>query len=252
MPQAMAATVSGGLDVVGDVHGCLPELLELLRCLGYSVDFRHYTHPDGRHLVFVGDLVDRGPAIVGVLALVMQAVAEGSASCVLGNHDANLLWGLRGDGFSGPNGDLASSTAQLGQQPQAFLDKVASFFSALPTRLSLDGGRLTVVHAGDRSELPEPERSQYNVYGRDTDQTDAYGYPLRDDWVSDYGGESLVVYGHTPVTEPLWRGATLNLDTSCVFGGKLTALRYLELKLERVEAYADYAPSRRFNRGRAS
>lgn len=251
MLQAMAATVSGGLDVVGDVHGCLPELLELLGCLGYALDSRHHlTHPDGRHLVFVGDLVDRGPDIVGVLELVMQAVAQGRASCVLGNHDANLLRGPRGDSASKPNGDLTSSLAQLRQWPSAFLDTVASFFSALPTRLSLDEGRLMVVHAGDRPELFQPERSHYNVYGRDTNRTNAYGYPLRDDWVSDYGDDGFVVYGHTPTDELLWRRKTLNVDTGCVFGGRLTALRYPELKLVSVEAHDDYAPSRRFNRRR--
>lgn len=245
----MAVTETRGLDVVGDVHGCLTELHELIEVLGYEVSpRRRLAHPEGRQLVFVGDLVDRGPAVVEVLELVIQAVIEGNALCILGNHDANLIRSLRSYKPSYSNLDVATSLAQLSRQPLAIHDRVEAFLATLPIRLFLDEERLLVVHAGDRPELPEPERSHYNVYGRDTDKTDDYGYPLRDDWVRDNGHNRLIVYGHTPITEPYWRGKTLNIDTGCVFGGKLTALRYPELTLVSVEAHDAYAPSRRFNR----
>lgn len=142
-----------------------------------------------------------------------------------------------------------SSLMQLDRQPPGFLERTALFLASLPPRLSVDQGRLLIVHAGDRPELSEPDRSHYNVYGQDTDETDEYGYALRDNWIKDYSGSTMIVYGHTPVLKPLWQKRTLNLDTGCVFGGKLTALRYPELTLTNVEARADYALSKRFNRG---
>jgi len=76
------------IDIVGDVHGHLEALQRLLDRLGYSADGRH---PDGRRLVFIGDLGDRGPDSPGVFALVMQAVVAGGAVCVLGNHELPFL-----------------------------------------------------------------------------------------------------------------------------------------------------------------
>lgn len=52
--------------------------------------------------------------------------------------------------------------------------------------------------------------------------------PVRYNWAADYRGKALVVYGHTPVPEALWLNNTVNIDTGCVFGGHLTALRYPE------------------------
>jgi protein phosphatase len=82
------------------VHGCFDELVALLGKLGYSVAAEggrwRVTPPAARKAVFVGDLVDRGPGIAEVLALVMDMVAEGSALCVPGNHEMKLLRKLRG------------------------------------------------------------------------------------------------------------------------------------------------------------
>ncbi|MFZ0746358.1 MAG: AAA family ATPase, partial [Terracidiphilus sp.] len=75
--------VHGPFDIVGDVHGCLDELLELMATLGYEVDRQEAAFsvvpPDGRKLVFVGDLVDRGPATPDVLRLAMTMVDAGQA-----------------------------------------------------------------------------------------------------------------------------------------------------------------------------
>src|SRR5881397_4085133 len=104
----------GPFDIIGDVHGCYDELVELLGKLGYEVaaevtapsatvesqslltSAATIRHPQGRKLVFVGDLVDRGPKIPQVLKLVMNAVASGTALCVPGNHDVKLMRKLRG------------------------------------------------------------------------------------------------------------------------------------------------------------
>ena len=86
----------GPFDIIGDVHGCYDELAELLERLGYSITADAVVPPAGRRLVFVGDLVDRGPRIPDVLRLVMKMVAAGDAICVPGNHDIKLARKLNG------------------------------------------------------------------------------------------------------------------------------------------------------------
>ena len=78
----------GPFDIIGDVHGCHDELVLLLGKLGYVVaeDGSSAVHPEGRRAVFLGDLVDRGPDVPGVLRLAMGMVERGSALCVPGNH----------------------------------------------------------------------------------------------------------------------------------------------------------------------
>ena len=87
----------GPFDIIGDVHGCYRELTELLADLGYEVDADGTAarHPEGRRALFLGDLVDRGPATPAVLRLVMGMVAEGNALCIPGNHEVKLLRALQ-------------------------------------------------------------------------------------------------------------------------------------------------------------
>jgi protein phosphatase len=81
----------------------------------------------------------------------------------------------------------------------------------------------------------------FALYGETTGELDEYGLPVRIDWAAEYRGRALVVYGHTPVQEPAWVNRTINIDTGCVFGGRLTALRYPELVLASVLARQTYA-----------
>ena len=80
--------LSGPLDIVGDVHGEIDALRDLMGVLGYRADG---THPGGRRLVFIGDLSDRGPDSPAVLELASSLVSRGLAQCLLGNHELNLL-----------------------------------------------------------------------------------------------------------------------------------------------------------------
>ncbi len=93
-------TEHGPFDIIGDVHGCFDELVELMAQLGYVVnqtDGVYSVSSSGdRKLVFVGDLVDRGPGTVQVLHLVSSMVQAGQAFCVPGNHDIKLVRALRG------------------------------------------------------------------------------------------------------------------------------------------------------------
>ena len=87
----------------------------------------------------------------------------------------------------------------------------------------------------------------FALYGETTGETDEFGLPVRYDWAKEYRGQATVVYGHTPVPEPEWLNRTVNIDTGCVFGGKLTALRYPEKEFVSVPAARTYCePARPF------
>jgi len=234
--------LSGPFDLVGDVHGCFDELALLLERLGYEVDADEAapraTPPAGRRLVFLGDLADRGPKCPAVLRLAMAMVAAGTALCVLGNHDEKLLRKLRGRDVDTAWG-LAETLAQLEGSGATFLAELEAFLANLVPHHLLDGGALVVAHAGLREEChgqDGPRARAFGLYGEPTGQVDELGFPIRKDWAADYAGEALVAYGHTPVEEARWSNNTVNLDTGCVYGGKLSALRYPERELVEVPA----------------
>ena len=100
-----------------------------------------------------------------------------------------------------------------------------------------------VAHAGLKERYHGPRVGpgpRVRLYGETTGETDEFGLPVRYPWASDYRGQAMVVYGHTPVPEPEWVNNTLCLDTGCVFGGTLTALRYPERELVSVPAERVY------------
>ncbi len=246
----------GPFDVIGDVHGCIDELLTLLGRLGYALAWQPDAHgvpgvvarpPAGRKAVFVGDLVDRGPDVTTVLRLVMEMVRAGAALCVAGNHDDKLLRKLRGHDVRISHG-LAETLAQLDREPPEFRDEVRDFLAGLPTHYLLDGGRLVVAHAGLREDLQGRVGGRvraFALFGDTTGEKDKFGLPVRRDWAAEYHGPAAVVYGHTPVAEAVWVNRTINIDTGCVFGGKLTALRYPERELVAVPAAREHAPPNR-------
>jgi protein phosphatase len=236
----------GPFDIIGDIHGCLDETLELLTRLGYQVaanDGRYsLSHGEGRKVVFVGDLVDRGPKSPGVVRLVMDAVSAGVAFCVAGNHDNKLSRALRGRDVKVSHG-LAESLQQLAQESEEFRKAAADYLDGLVSHYVFDDGRLVVAHAGLREEMHGRGSGavrQFAMYGETTGETDEYGLPVRYNWAGDYRGKAMVVYGHTPVPEAEWINNTICLDTGCVFGGKLTALRYPERELVSVPAHRMY------------
>lgn len=247
----------GPFDIIGDVHGCYDELVILLKQLGYSGDLlssdsqpltpspQPPTHPDGRKVIFLGDLVDRGPKIPAVLRLVMNMVSSGTALCVLGNHDTKLLRKLKGRNVQISHG-LAESLAQLENEPEEFQRRIVQFIDGLISHYVLDDGKLVVAHAG-MSEALQGRASKrvrdFAQFGETTGETDEYGLPVRYNWASEYRGKAMVVYGHTPVVEPEWLNRTINVDTGCVFGGQLTALRYPERELVSVPAARVYYES---------
>lgn len=130
--QLIEPLFTGPVDVVGDVHGEIDALDDLLGHLGYHPDGRH---DDGRRLVFVGDLTDRGPDSPAVVSKVMQLVATGCAQCIIGNHELNLLRGELKDG-----NDWWFAPDSVNHKA-----RITTFLESLP--LALERPDLRVVHA---------------------------------------------------------------------------------------------------------
>jgi len=241
----------GPFDIIGDVHGCFDELIELLGKLGYvEQPGGAWKHPGPRKLVFVGDLVDRGPRAPDVVRLVLECVKAGTALCVPGNHDIKFMRKIWGKQVQINHG-LAESLAQFEiyeQSYRGFSRIAADFIHKLVSHYVLDNGNLVVAHAGMKESMQGRGSAavrDFALFGETTGETDEFGLPVRYNWAADYRGKAMVVYGHTPVPEPDWLNRTINIDTGCVFGGKLTALRYPEKELVSVPARQTYAKPRK-------
>ena len=235
---------TGPFDIIGDVHGCFDELEQLLQQLGYeSTAGNVWRHPAGRKAIFVGDLVDRGPRIVDTLKTVMSMSQAGSALSVPGNHDIKLKRKLEGRDVVVSHG-LDRSLEELDRESPAFKADVQKFLDGLVSHYVFDDGRLVVAHAGMKAEMQgrgSAKVRDFALFGETTGETDEFGLPVRYNWAAEYRGSASVVYGHTPVPEPEWLNRTINIDTGCVFGGKLTALRWPEKELVSVPARQTYA-----------
>ena len=161
-----------------------------------------------------------------------------------GNHDIKLLRKLRGRNVQVTHGLAESLGAARRDEPAEF--------RAAVRRRSSTGSSATTCSTAASSSSPTPGMKEemqgrgsgrvreFALYGETTGETDEFGLPVRYDWAADYRGPAMVVYGHTPVPEPEWLNNTINIDTGCVFGGKLTALRYPERELVSVPAAREY------------
>lgn len=242
----------GGFDIIGDIHGCFEELTELLSELGYKIQRLPDGHfdvqnPENRRVIFLGDLTDRGNDSVNVLRLVMDMVKARKAFCICGNHDEKLYKLLTGKNVKLTHG-LDKTVAQLEKTSQEFKDEVQDFLNRLIDHYVLDDGKLVVAHGG----IPEEMHGRASgaviahcLFGKTTGKLDEFGLPIRCNWAKDYKGAALVVYGHTPVPECQWVNHTINIDTGCAFGGKLSAFRYPEKEVVSVAAKQVYSQSLR-------
>ncbi len=255
-------------DIIGDVHGCLDELLELMEKLGYDDDGVRIglgsssgdlagsgdLNNEGRKLIFVGDLVDRGPSSDGVLELLMRLCEQDRAIVLLGNHDEKLKRYLQGKHVRVGH-MLAGTLAQLEPRGKVFMEKVCNFLTELPYRFADED--LLVVHGavypgsttiGSVSFGEQSKRDrEWALYGQVGGTDTISGYPIRlQDWARGYSGShTTVVRGHSVVAEVetiVSQSGTrvYNVDTGCSFGGYLSALRYPELEVVQVKARKVY------------
>jgi len=243
----------GPFDIIGDVHGCRDELEELLTKLGWTVTWSsngdkrrpELFHPQERKIILLGDLVDRGPHSVDTLLLAEHIVSSGLGHVVLGNHDERLRRWLDGRKVKVSYG-LEQTISSFRDVPADMTKRLKAFLDSLPSHLVLDGGALVVAHAGLTNGMAlgsSIKVNEFAIFGKM--QLDDDGQNERVDWARDYTDEAVVVYGHMAQESASWRNNTICIDTSCVFGGELTALRWPERELVSVPAHEIYHPRER-------
>ena len=176
----------------------------------------------------------------------MSMVQAGTGLCVPGNHENKLARKIDGKNVTVSHG-LAETLEQIDTLPDDERTKlttdVRAFIENLISHYWLDDGKLVVAHAGLREEMQgrgSREVREFALYGETTGETDEFGLPVRYDWAKDYRGPAIVAYGHTPVPQVEWVNKTVCLDTGCVYGGALTAMRYPELEFISVPALRTY------------
>jgi len=228
-------------DIIGDIHGCFDELISLIEKLGYKKKDGNYIHPNGRHLAFVGDATDRGPQSLAVLDLLFSMQNDNTLNYSPGNHCNKLYRFMKGNKVQISHG-LETTVEEFKQcsktRQEQIRKRYIAFYEALPTYQNLDENRLIIAHAGIREDMIskpiQKKITTFVLYGDITGDFLPDGRPLRRDWAKHYKGSAWVVYGHTPTKEVRFKNRTVNIDTGCVFGGKLSALRYPELEIVSV------------------
>jgi protein phosphatase len=172
----------------------------------------------------------------------MDMVESNMAYCVRGNHEDKLRRKLQGRDVKITHG-LDETLEQLADESDIFKERVQEFLGALKAYYIFDTAKLVVSHAGLSTNLigTDSKRAEaFCLYGQTTNEYDEYGFPIRYDWAKDYKGQALIVYGHTPVSETKIINNTINIDSGCVFGGKLTAFRYPEMTILSQPAFRQY------------
>ncbi len=245
--------VDHGLDFIGDIHACFEELIELLKKLGYKKNSDQlYEHPDGRRLVFLGDIMSRGPYSLESMMVVMRQVKYGLAYMIDSNHGWKIARWLDGRPVSLKHGDekveaeFIEYEHQNGQEKTIFLkNEIKNFLLQAPSHIvfSYNKERVVAVHAGIKDEFIGQENNKIKNYCRYGDVTDFNpgGKPIRKEWYLHHKTNELIIWGHDPKPEPLEINNTINIDQGVVFGGKLTAFRYPEKEFVFQQSYSDYA-----------
>jgi len=218
-------------DVFGDLHGCYYELLELVEALGYvEGDDGLYTHPEGRMLVSVGDVTDRGWYNSQCLQFVFNHWKAGKLLWCQGNHDNKLFRWMKGNPVSIAHG--LERTVQELEQAWPFEMERAEFgqylLDAVPTKIELDGGNVVVVHAFNGKE-------KLRMFGKRAGPDNA-----RVDWWHDYQGPEFVVFGHYWNNDLAVYDYHCCVDSSCCKGGSLAALQWPERDVVEVQAHKLY------------
>lgn len=153
-------------DIIGDIHGQAGKLEALLAKLGYEASGRGYRAPAGRQAIFLGDLIDRGPAQLRVLEVARAMIDAGAARSIMGNHEFNAIGFATddpahpGEAYRPNRVDLAKARKNRAQHA-AFLAQVGEgsaqhrewvqWFRTLPPFLELDGIRAVHGSWDDRS-----------------------------------------------------------------------------------------------------
>lgn len=197
------ARSEGRTIVVGDIHGCYDELIELLDKVKLKKADR---------VVSVGDLITKGPKSREVLDLFMT---DKRFSTVIGNHDLILR-----RHWCGEDVELKAAQKEAHKELKGEKDSYMRFLSSLPFIIDLDTH--LVVHAGLRPNVAlhsqtTGDLTKLRTLGSDRESPE--GTP----WYYVYNGEKIVLFGHWPAKEPRRGPKAIGLDTGCVYGYQLTA-----------------------------
>lgn len=238
-------------DIIGDIHGCYDELIQLLSKLNYSFQDGIPVHQEGRKVAFIGDAMDRGPNSLKVLDLLFRLQDKRHLIYSPGNHCNKLYRFTKGNRVQVTHG-LETTVAEINSlsknKQEEFLKRYQVFYENLPLYVKLDKHNLILAHAGIRENLIDSKNRKkirsFVLYGDITGEKLPNGRPVRKDWAKKYTGKPFIVYGHTPVLQARFVNRTVNIDTGCVFGGKLTALRYPELETVSVPSSLPFVPDR--------
>ncbi|MCM3388149.1 polynucleotide kinase-phosphatase [Ureibacillus chungkukjangi] len=243
--------VGNGIDIIGDIHGCYDEMIELLERLGYEKDHQSlYVHPEGRRFLSLGDIMSRGPESLKTMEFFMRHVNENLAYMIDSNHGWKIARWLEGKNVTLNHGDelveeeLARNgetgdITQLKQELKTFLLRAPSHYVLTKNNVPT----LVCTHAGIKDDFIGKQSydiSDFCRYG-DNEGLDETGKPIRKDWTIHHKTSTLIVWGHDPKLKPLVVNNTINIDQGVVFGGELTAFRYPEQEFVAVQAKQDYS-----------
>ena len=189
--------------VVGDLHGCYDELLDLLDKVSFGSEDR---------LICVGDLITKGPKNREVLDRFMS---DPQFTAVIGNHDLALRRRWNGEKFK-----LKPSQKPTHKELKKDKERYVPFLNQLP--FTIDLGTHLVVHAGLRPGVElysQTTEDMTELRSLGEDRASRKGPP----WYDAYDGEKIILFGHWPAAEPRRGKKAIGLDTGCVYGGQLTA-----------------------------
>lgn len=235
-------------DIIGDIHGCYKEFMTLLKKLGYEKGEKAYVHPQGRKLISVGDVADKGYENIKCLDFWMNQVQYGDGFWVHGNHCNKLYRYFLGNKVHishGLENTIREYYCFSSEERECFKRRYRECYESQCYYFVLDKRKLIVVHGGFREEfLGKCNQNVKKVclYGETTGKIFKNGKPERLDWASQYKGKAFIVYGHTVTKKPVIVNHTVDIDQGCVYGGFLTALRYPEIEFVQVKgkAYTKY------------
>jgi len=211
--------------IIGDVHGCIDELVELLAEAGVT---------DADRLILAGDLVAKGPDSQAVVQLARERRALG----VLGNHDAHVL--------KGRDGDLAALKGNHRDVAQRLSEADWRYLELLPLWLDLPELNALVVHAGLLPNVAleqQPRHLLLNLRSLDAEGKGSTRIDGGRPWAEAWPGPRFVVFGHDALRGLQRLPYALGLDTGCVYGGKLSAVWLPERRLVQVKARRVWAAS---------
>lgn len=215
--------MAGRRIVVGDIHGCYDELMELLEKIGIGDDDRVFS---------VGDLITKGPKSKEVLDLFMT---DARFSSVIGNHDLALR-----RKWNGEEVELKPAQKETHKELKGEKDSYVTFFNRMPFMIDL--GTHLVVHAGVR-----PNVELYSQTTSDMTLIRTLGANPESDegtpWYHVYHGDKTILFGHWPAPEPRRGRKAIGLDTGCVYGYNLTAYIIEEDEFVTVKAKKTYDES---------